>query len=738
VSKTREKIAIICGPLLVLAVVSFLKSAAIIKTAGRDFGISLAWLLAGDLVSLSFLLLLLVFSALSHTKFLRFLFLSLALLVFLFTLLDCGLVIFLGERLQFGDLWRFGSQWREASPLVGAYQVGILACSLFSVLLKVYSRRKTLIITALSTAVLLVLSFVLSRRADSLFIKYSVSSLEGVFRYSAISHRARYDKKQAELSRQRFSRPELKLPLGTPNIILLIIESLSSVDSEKVSGLGRRLPHFDDVSREGLLFVNFFSNYISSEGGMVSLLGGYPPLHFPGCSGELHYEFGFQDSVVQLFNKLGYHTEFMATNPLNFLNLEGFLRGVGVSFARYAGRDSLKEFRDADKFTFDAPADEVLYKQVLGRLQELAVSEKPYFFVISTTSSHTPWIDPLGREGAAQPLVWSYVDRAFFEFFKELKASGFFDTGILLVTGDHRRMDAVSEVELTKYGMSAQARVPLLILGKGVPAGKVDRRLFQQADLFKKLQTAVETEDPLSKDVLWVERYTVMWGELSNAGHVVVYSEEDLGQSAASAFVSGTNIEWTSKPPLRAAELEQEIHTQRATHQVVREERIKGCEIPLDEFLAPAPATGVAVQYFAGKDPSRSVLALAPVLSRERGVSMISPEYFPNQDDLPRGAKLRRLVAPFVVSVSGTYWLRLEASGAVCLFLDDVPVINLASDRSFGGLDGSVRLEAGVHRLELRNIPRRGSESLALWWMKPGQKTVEREMVPEEVYVGQK
>ena len=68
------------------------------------------------------------------------------------------------------------------------------------------------------------------------------------------------------------------------NVVLVIVESLSAVDSQRTSGIRNLLPRFDALSREGMLFRNFFANFEASEGGIVSMLSGVPPMHFPTAS----------------------------------------------------------------------------------------------------------------------------------------------------------------------------------------------------------------------------------------------------------------------------------------------------------------------------------------------------------------------------------------------------------------------------------------------------------------------
>jgi glucan phosphoethanolaminetransferase (alkaline phosphatase superfamily) len=62
------------------------------------------------------------------------------------------------------------------------------------------------------------------------------------------------------------------------DVILVIVESLSSYHSSLFSGLNDWTPELDAISKEGLRFSNFYANGVNTEQGLVSLLTGEPPV----------------------------------------------------------------------------------------------------------------------------------------------------------------------------------------------------------------------------------------------------------------------------------------------------------------------------------------------------------------------------------------------------------------------------------------------------------------------------
>ncbi|MDH3903456.1 MAG: LTA synthase family protein, partial [Xanthomonadales bacterium] len=276
-------------------------------------------------------------------------------------------------------------------------------------------------------------------------------------------------------------RESVTIPDGTKNIVLLIVESFSAADSFLISGLNDRVKRFDQISKDGTLFTNFYSNSHHTEAGMISILVGTPPLPFPGSSRRFSDSYRNLSSIPKFLKTKGYYTEFLTTGPLSFTNKGKFMRDIGFDVVE--GREEVSRFRSAPRFAFDSPADGVLYDEAKERIKALLNSDSPFFLTLLTVSAHRPIMDPLGRENTQENL-WDYVDREISLFYRSLRQTKFFDEGILIITGDHRKMFPLQENERLRYGKSADFRVPLLLIGNNVQAGRIDERLFQTSDIF--------------------------------------------------------------------------------------------------------------------------------------------------------------------------------------------------------------------------------------------------------------
>jgi phosphoglycerol transferase MdoB-like AlkP superfamily enzyme len=355
--------------------------------------------------------------------------------------------------------------------------------------------------------------------------------------------------------------------LSKPDVILLIVESLSSINSNKVSGRPGFLGGFDKLAEEGVLFRNFFANHQASEGGLIALLGGFPPVHFPTATPYMFDEFAIQPSVLAEYRKQGYFTDFLTSADLGFIGLDHFLRGLGLDRSR--GRDEVDDMRLAPRVVQDAPSDAYLYREALISIPQLMASRQPFFLTIATTSTHLPYSHPSGGPDTPE-AVWNWSMEQLLSFYSQLSDNGFFDNGILLITGDHRQMRPLTEMETERYGGSARARVPLLVIGKDYQRGAIDKRFFQQSDLLRMLGKIQQPQTRLSPHPIWVERYNRKYGRIELINRLSVFDEADNGRYEHRLKVVGNRIEWLAEKPGFARQVELRIHTQRSLHQRIR------------------------------------------------------------------------------------------------------------------------------------------------------------------------
>ena len=132
-------------------------------------------------------------------------------------------------------------------------------------------------------------------------------------------------------------------------------------------------------------------------------------------------------------------------------------------------------------------------------------------------------------------------------------------------------MRRLTKQETERYGASARARVPLLVIGKDYPENTVDARFFQQSDLLRKLDSVSQPEALLSPHPVWVERYNRKFGRIELIDNLSVFDQADDGRHEYQLTISGNHIDWMGDKPDFATEIELLIHKQRSQHQSLRQ-----------------------------------------------------------------------------------------------------------------------------------------------------------------------
>lgn len=279
----------------------------------------------------------------------------------------------------------------------------------------------------------------------------------------------------------------------SPNIILLMVESLSSYQSDFFSGIRNWTPELDEIARNNSAYRNFYANGFTTEDGEIALLTGqfpiYPPASYASGGGIAFNGFySIQDSLPHLLNEQGYSTEFLSTADLSFANTRRWANSIGFD---YIEGDEHPYYEKWERFQFNSAPDEALYKRVLDRIQLNA--ENNYFIFIKTVSTHHPFVNPENKN-KSEVEAFHYADKQIGTFYRQLQKQNFFDDGLLLIVGDHHAMVPLKKDEMDLFGSDqAAARVPLIIAYGGKPAS-IENEQYQQTDVYNGLRNLVSNK----------------------------------------------------------------------------------------------------------------------------------------------------------------------------------------------------------------------------------------------------
>ncbi len=427
-----------------------------------------------------------------------------AIILILLYCLDVELFDFLSVRLEFGDMIRYGKELSAGisllsttsgmilSPKLVASLPFVIATVLFSIAYLLFGIRRTRpAVALLSVATCIPLTgFVLSDSDYSpkawVYDNFLMLNINN-------SSNKEYTKEFiAQLNAKPTPSKECGTGMGTrPDIILLVVESLSNYHSMLFSGLNDWTPQFDEIAKQNTYFTHFYANGFTTEHGLISLLTGKP--FIPGI-GEFSYRFlgdvgnsfpryNSHDSMLLDLNEAGYKTTFLTTSDLNFSGKGAWLKSIG--FQEAYGHD-LPAYNGWPRLHFHAAPDEALYLATLDIIKNQDRSE-PLFITVETVSSHLPYRSIEGPPHTEEKVI-RYVDQQLGTFYRALRASGYFEHGMLFIVSDHRAMTPSWPGEKTLYGLSTPALIPAALVWDKLPnSGAVDT-LLQQTDLRSSLK----------------------------------------------------------------------------------------------------------------------------------------------------------------------------------------------------------------------------------------------------------
>lgn len=485
---------------------------------------------------------------------------------------------------------------------------------------------------------------------------------------------------------------EVDLPPGKPNIIMVVVESLSAVDSLRAGGVHDKLPELDRIAKQGMMFTNFFANHTYSAGGQVALIQGTPPMPYPTAVHGVYTSFEHEPSYLPSLKNQGYFTEIVVPIEESQLGFGEWAQAVG--FDSLLTRDNVPAFHKAPRFVMQAPADEVLFRETLAHLPALS-AKKPYFTVLLTNSTHPPFQHPHGGPNTEKAL-WNYFDTELGKFFDRLQATHFFDDGIVVITGDHHKRDPIEEQEWQRFGESAPARVPLVIVGKGVPAGVIDNRRFQHADIMRKLNTAISSSDALSPIPILVQEWNRLASRSGREGDVLVFADENSNR-AYRLSLYGKELTWNGSAPSDSTTVERSIHALRASLQFHERPPSPLCHTTAS--MQPSDKSGlVRTVRRANEKPPYNIDPMHPPLENDT----IETPYLENTAPKERKGPLRIAMQGFLkIEKTGYYQFRLGTNMLGCVTLGQKNILETSPPAEPQQRDVRLYLESGLLPLEI-------------------------------------
>ncbi|NTV47525.1 MAG: LTA synthase family protein, partial [Chlorobiales bacterium] len=279
-----------------------------------------------------------------------------------------------------------------------------------------------------------------------------------------------------------------------PNVILIVVESLSGSFLERFGNKDHITPTLDSLIKHSVFFDSLYATGTRTERGMEALMVSVPPS--PGRSIIKRNNNDSLFTAGTVFKEKGYKNIFFYGGDGYFDNMNKFFAGNGFdivdrgrklfvedhfSVKRTYIEDSEVEFENAWGIS-----DEDIYKKVVSIADESHKNQVPFFNFIMTTSNHRPYTYPAGRidipSGSGRKGAVKYADYAIKQFIEKAKEKPWFRNTVFVIIADHCASSAGKwDLDVDKH------HIPALIYNLPDKNPQILTKLCSQIDVFPTL-----------------------------------------------------------------------------------------------------------------------------------------------------------------------------------------------------------------------------------------------------------
>lgn len=262
------------------------------------------------------------------------------------------------------------------------------------------------------------------------------------------------------------------LTTDRPNILIILMESITANAIEAVGGEPGITPNLNRLSKEGVTFTNMYANSFRTDRGIVAVLNAYLAqpttsiMKYPAKSQTL-------PSIAKSLGEQGYVADMLYGGDINFTNMQSYFFGSGYSKIT-ADRDfpltsRLSKWGANDDITFSH-----LYESIKGRDEKT-----PWLSTFLTLSSHEPFEVPYHHLDNPYLNSVAFTDSCIGSFVDKLKELPVWKNTLIVLISDHgyRYPASAQEYEPLRY------HIPMIWLGGAIKEPAVIDAYSNQTDL---------------------------------------------------------------------------------------------------------------------------------------------------------------------------------------------------------------------------------------------------------------
>ncbi|WP_166364866.1 LTA synthase family protein [Pseudomonas akapageensis] len=322
----------------------------------------------------------------------------------------------------------------------------------------------------------------------NIFINPLVATVRNTISLGAVQDEALLEFEQPTYPLSAINHIQRLDPQPTPEFKNLVYVVLESVRWNSIFGAGvktaEKYPVFEKLAREGMLFKSYVSVPHSSKGYYSILTGlhAYPDIEIKEAMRL------YQPSIIhELKKKKNMEAVAFSSLFLQFENMGGFLRSIGVSNAYEASDMALGKIQPQNNSSF-GESDEYLFSASVSHLEDIAKEGKGFIALYFPTAAHYPY--NCTSDPASQVAIKKYeecimkIDALIGGMLDAFDKSGILDSTLFVLVGDHGESFGEHGTFIHNSSMhEEEVTVPLIFWAKGKVLPRNTSTTSQQIDI---------------------------------------------------------------------------------------------------------------------------------------------------------------------------------------------------------------------------------------------------------------
>ena len=269
---------------------------------------------------------------------------------------------------------------------------------------------------------------------------------------------------------EQYVKPTTANIRGTgKNIIYIYMESMETTYASKEVGGAQQvdnyIPYLTTLAQDNLNFSNStkLGGFHVSTGatwtmGALFTMSTGVPFKFPINGNEMNLREKFASGITaigDILEEKGYVQEFLCGSDATFGGRKQFYEQHGKYkiYDLFSARE--QGYIDSDYLAGWGFEDEILYRIAKDEILRLAESDKPFNFTMLTVDTHHVggYKCNLCQDAYSENLanVLACADHQIYDFIQWCQAQDFYNDTVIVIIGDHPRMDSILIGDLSIY-----------------------------------------------------------------------------------------------------------------------------------------------------------------------------------------------------------------------------------------------------------------------------------------------